>query len=150
VNELYHGATMISQKFSKFIFLCFTCTPFLCFAQEAVTISNSGSTNFSGYQIVIEPTGQADITAYGKQSLNTVYHDGRYQVPVDKVKVLIDDLNSAMPLSQQPPRGDCMKSVSFGTSIALTYKGQRLQDIECLQNQKFYQDTQAILQAIQN
>jgi hypothetical protein len=107
-------------------------------AGDTVIIENSGSTNVSGYQIVIESSGQVTVTPFGRINPlgNRAYANGRYHVPLEMVKNLVDDLNSALPFPGTA--AVCAKSVSFGTQTHVTFKGQASPDIECMGNREKY------------
>lgn len=114
---------------------------------EVVIIDNSGSTNFSGYRMVIDNTGRVEIMRHGKASINLVYSNGFYNVSPELVRNLINDLKAILPFSELTPR-QCAKSVSFGTSTFVTYKGQTSPDIQCRQDEKFVKDVFQITGAI--
>lgn len=114
---------------------------------DDVIVDNSGSTNFSGYRVIIGPSGQVNVTAHGKISINTVYQDGQYKIPAETAGKLIIDLEAVMPLSGLRSMG-CAKSVSFGTSTFVTYKGQTSPDIQCMKSEEFKKDIAVIMETI--
>jgi len=112
-----------------------------------VIVDNSGSTNFSGYRIIIKPSGQINILPHGRMRANLVYSKGDYTVPSQSALKLISDLEAVMPLSGlKSPR--CMKSVSFGTRTFVTYKGQTSSDIQCMKTEEFVKDINTIMTTI--
>jgi hypothetical protein len=91
-------------------------------APTDAVIRNSGSTNTSGYIIVIH----ADYTA-------DVYSNGATQhkpVGAAQAKWLFEKLNAAQPLNVVGA-GRCMKSASFGTYTTIRYGGQMTPDLSC-------------------
>jgi len=109
-----------------------------------VIVEDTGSTNFSGYRIAIEPSGQVNVMGNGKEKRNLVYSYGQYNVSPETVKQLINDLEAVMPLSGVTPVF-CMKSVSFGTITRIIYKGQTSPDIQCMKNAQFVKDVYVIM-----
>lgn len=114
---------------------------------DDVIVDNSGSTNFSGYRMIIKPSGEINVTAHGKISINTVYQDGQYKIPAKTAGKLISDLDAVMPLSGLVRLG-CAKSVSFGTSTYVTYKGQTSPDIQCMISADFKKDIAVIMDMV--
>lgn len=91
-----------------------------------VTIIDSGSTNRPGMNVKLKKSGpQAMIEK----------KDGSQQaINLEKTLCsrLMQDLKAAGPLNQLPA-APCMKSVSFGTSLFIEYKGVRSPDLNCPQ-----------------
>jgi len=114
---------------------------------QGVIVENTGSTNFSGFRMLIAPSGQVKVTPYGKKSLNLVYANGDWGVPPELVKKLVDDLNTVMPLSKLKTNG-CVKSDSFGSKTYVIYKGQTSADIQCMETEDFLNDIDAIMRRI--
>jgi hypothetical protein len=114
---------------------------------DDVVVKDTGSSNFSGYQMVIGPSGEVNVMVYGKDSRHLVYDNGRYNVPPESVKKLINDLDAVMPLSGLGSIG-CAKSASFGTRTYVTYKGQTSPDIQCMKSEDFIKDIYIIKGAI--
>lgn len=112
-------------------------------SDEKVIVKDTGSTNNSGYQMVIEPSGLVKVTLENVRR-NSVYADGQYNVPPNLVKPLIVDLNAVMPLTNLSG-GSCAKSASFGTSTYVTYKGQTSPDIQCMKREEFVDDVYTII-----
>lgn len=90
-------------------------------AGEALIV-NSGSTNTAGYALRVRTDGTAMLlqgeTARGVQLAH------------DLVDRLFADLRAAGPLDALP-RTFCMKSVSFGTTTTVAYRGRRSPDLSC-------------------
>lgn len=84
---------------------------------ETATIDNTGSTNTKGYSFTIESDGTAIGDNLSLQIISKVIADNFFQ-----------DLHNAQPLSALPLRHG-MRSVSFGTSTYVTYKGQKSPDL---------------------
>jgi hypothetical protein len=85
-------------------------------------IRNSGSTNTTGYTIVVHPDFHAQIYSNG------VTQDRTIAAP--QAKWLFEQLNAAMPLDMVGV-GRCMKSASFGTTTTIRYRGQVTPDLSC-------------------
>lgn len=114
---------------------------------DGVIVEDTGSSNFSGYRMVIEPSGEIDVTAHGKDSRNLVYENGKYNASPESVKKLMDDLEAATPLSGLQTMG-CAKSASFGTRTYVTYKGETSPDIQCVKREGFVDDIYTIMGTI--
>ncbi len=83
---------------------------------RTAVITNSGSTNTSGYEIVISSSG-------------AVRYDGHsHHVPVSTATHFFHDLDAARPLSDLKVKHG-VQSVSFGTRTFITYKHQRSPDL---------------------
>ena len=100
---------------------------------DSVVIVNSGSTNFAGYRIVVEKSGNAEYTAtprrYGPQSQGAA-GPVRKKVPRPLLQRLYSDLGAAKPLSALP-EAHCMKSASFGSTLTVEFNGQKTPDLSC-------------------
>lgn len=83
---------------------------------ETAVIENTGSTNTTGYKIIVYPIGGARIGAEVRG------------LPLAMNKRLFADLKAAMPLASLPVRHG-MHSMSFGTQTFITYKGQKSPDL---------------------
>jgi hypothetical protein len=90
-------------------------------AADAV-IRNSGSTNTSGYTIVVHPDDSADVIQQG-----TVRH---VTLAEPQAKWLFAKLKEDGPLPSLGA-GHCMKSASFGTSTSISYEGASTPDLSC-------------------
>jgi hypothetical protein len=85
-------------------------------------IVNSGSTNRAGYRLRVYDTGWTALQQ-GDVPL-------RKRVPLALVKRFFADLRAAGPLDElQTAR--CMKSMSFGSSTQIAYRGKISADISC-------------------
>lgn len=96
-------------------------------------IVDSGSTNTSGFRILVEPSGRTQsivvprvpqgppvelpITTIGK-------------IPSALARRLYSDLDNAWPLSSLPPQ-HCLKSASFGTRLTIEFADQTTPDLSC-------------------
>lgn len=89
---------------------------------DDAVIRNSGSTNTTGYTIVVHPDYSADVYSNGA----TVHK----QVDAPQAKWLFEKLKAAMPLAIVGA-GRCMKSASFGTYTTIRYGGQATPDLSC-------------------
>jgi len=91
-------------------------------ATDTATIANSGSTNFEGYQIAVEPNGAARWIVGG------ALHHG--SVSPATAKELFTQLAAAGKLEALPV-GHCMKSASFGTTIKVNWRRMTSPDLSC-------------------
>lgn len=97
--------------------------PYLPVPRGAAVILNTGSTNASGYRIVVARDGRSEYVAgSGHRSA---------AIPKDVAAKFFDALQSAAPL-QDLPRVPCMKSASFGASLFVWWRGQRSPDLTCV------------------
>ena len=95
-------------------------------AGAQVTVIDSGSTNIPGMRMTIE---QSEHRAIVERKDGTKQHVKLTKEISDRV---VQDLEAAGPLNELPV-GHCMKSVSFGKSIFIEYKGVRTPDLSCQQ-----------------
>jgi hypothetical protein len=96
--------------------------PYLPVPHGAAVIMRTGSTNTTGYRIVLTRDGQATyVSATGQ---------GRGAIPVSLANKFFADLQSAMPLDRLPTLA-CMKSASFGTSLFVYWNHHRSPDVTC-------------------
>jgi hypothetical protein len=96
------------------------------FAGAQVTVIDSGSTNIPGMRMTIEPSSH---------QANVERKDGskqRVKLSKEICDRVVQDLEAAGPLNELPV-AHCMKSVSFGKSIFIEYKGVRTPDLSCQQ-----------------
>lgn len=96
--------------------------PYLPVPRGAAVILNTGSTNTVGYRIVLQKSGAAEYISGEKRALATV--------PAGVTAKFFTDLQAKMPLTDYPMI-HCMKSVSFGTSLFVWWKGSRSNDLTC-------------------
>jgi hypothetical protein len=101
--------------------------PFLPVPKSAAVILNTGSTNTSGYRIVIQRSGAAEFVDAKRRATG--------RVPASLAAKFFGELESAMPLSKIPIY-PCMKSASFGTALFIWWRGQRSPDLTCPANAK--------------
>lgn len=92
-------------------------------AMGQVVITNTGSTNTVGMSVTMPEKGRTAMA----ESRDTKV---KMSVAAELHKQFMKDLEAAMPLDQLPVR-HCAKSVSFGTSTFVTYKGVRSPDLSC-------------------
>jgi len=96
--------------------------PFLPVPAGAAVILDSGSTNTSGYRIVVTRSGHAEYVVGSTRATG--------EIPASAAARFFTDLSHAMPLSALPVER-CMKSASFGTSLYLWWHGSRSPDVSC-------------------
>jgi hypothetical protein len=106
-------------------------------------IKDTGSTNRRPFQITIRKSGEVTFASKGQRPLSERH---RGTVPPDLAKQFFTDLEASMPLSRLPRENNCMKSVSFGSSTYITYRGETSPDIQCLPKKfkKLLNDYEAI------
>ncbi|MDQ6766231.1 MAG: hypothetical protein M3Z41_00230 [Candidatus Eremiobacteraeota bacterium] len=116
--------------------------PYLPVPKGSAVILNTGSTNASGYRIVVTPGGLAEYVTSTARATGSV-------APELATKLLAD-LKAAAPL-QQLPHSACMKSASFGTSLFVWWNHQRSPDLSCpadARGRALQSDAQQIAQAL--
>ena len=96
--------------------------PYLPVPKGAAVILNTGSTNATGYRIVVDATGNAEYVQGAARSTA--------RIPETIAAKFFADLRAAMPLSRVHAL-PCMKSASFGTSTFAWWRGQRSPDLSC-------------------
>ena len=97
--------------------------PYLPIPAGSAVIMNSGSTNASGYRIVVQRQGAVEYVAGNRRSTSTLTSQ-----TADK---FFSDLTAASPLDRLPS-APCMKSVSFGSSLFVWWQGHgRSPDLMC-------------------
>lgn len=121
-------------------------------ANDAVAvITNSGSTNTPSFTLTLYPDGSGTLT-YQKDKDAQRFHrfvDKKFPAGTFDSKQFNAILSQINDVSTIPDHG-CMKSVSFGTTTTITYKGKTSGDLSCLSNQdkKVYLDLKQLVQGI--
>jgi hypothetical protein len=115
--------------------------PYLPVPRGAAVILNTGSTNSTGYRIVVQSDGNAEY----------VMASERARTSVSRALALrfFSDLKAA-PL-QSVAHAQCMKSASFGTSLFVWWNHERSPDLSCAADahgRTLAQDARAIEQAL--
>lgn len=90
--------------------------------KDAIVIENTGSTNTMGYRIAVTVDGDATYESGDRK--------GKEKLPHDLAAKLKYDVMMAEPLSHVRAQ-QCMKPVSFGTSIFISVGAERTQDLSC-------------------
>jgi hypothetical protein len=90
-------------------------------AGEALIV-NSGSTNQLGYRLRVYDTGWTAVQQ-GDAAI-------RKRVPAALVKRFFADLRAAGRVDRLP-RATCMKSMSFGSTTQVAYRGSMSPDLSC-------------------
>jgi hypothetical protein len=112
------AAVQLGQGFSAFPII----PPYLPVLSGSAVIMLTGSTNTTGYRIVVGPDGTAQyVTAAGR---------GRGTVDSSVAQRFFMDLQATAPLAGLP-EGSCMKSASFGTSFFVYWNHSRSPDLTC-------------------
>ncbi len=96
-------------------------------AGAQVTVIDSGSTNIPGMRMTIEQSNRRAIVERKDGSKQQV------KLTKEVCDRILQDVEAAGPLNELPVR-HCMKSVSFGKSIFIEYKGVRTPDLSCRQS----------------
>lgn len=96
---------------------------YLPVAAGSAVILNSGSTNASGYRIVLAPDGSAQYVVATSTPV-------RGRVPSALTHEFFADLHAASSLKTLP-HAPCLKSVSFGTSLFVWWRHERSPDLSC-------------------
>lgn len=96
--------------------------PYLPVSTGAAVIMLTGSTNTSGYRIVVTRGGSAEYIDVAGRS--------RTAISSQLAEKLFADLHAAAPLGELPARA-CMKSASFGTSLFVYWNHERSPDLSC-------------------
>lgn len=94
-----------------------------------VVITNSASTNSLGYTLTVNNDG-GGLLQYQKFGNQTI-QDKNFPANNWSISNLRNDLQAVGDVSKIN-RGECMKSISFGTSTLITYQGKTSQDIQCV------------------
>jgi hypothetical protein len=96
-------------------------------------ITNSGSTNSPGSQLIIHNDGSGSLTSQprlwqlpSKQNVNKTFPPGTFDS-----RQLARILAEIRDLSAVPGHG-CFKSISFGTSTTITHNGKTSGDLSCI------------------
>lgn len=103
---------------------------------DIVQIINSGSTNTAGYVIELQRNGlvQWTVAPRFRPSLSTVPSSTATQnnirLPTVRTNNIFQAIQEAAPFNQYAPVF-CGKSVSFGTTLHVTYNGQQTPDLNC-------------------
>lgn len=116
--------------------------PYLPVPRGAAVILNTGSTNASGYRIVLQRSGSAEYV-WGSQRATA-------SIDPELASSFFEDATRGMPLSQIHVVM-CMKSASFGTMTFVWWRGSRSRDISCpgdANAQHLYDDTLAVAKAL--
>jgi hypothetical protein len=136
--------TIITGAILLFIVSAFTITKM---AQEKAMPSNtpnshdtllvlrdSGSTNFPGYTITVKHDGSGTLTydsGHGDtrpqfNTQNKTFSPQTFQI------ASIRQILSQIGTIKNVPNHSCIKSISFGTVVTITYNGQTSGDISCI------------------
>lgn len=98
--------------------------PMLSFAgKPQATIIDTGSTNRAGLRVTIDSEGHATV----EEPAGEIH---RATLRQDICRQFVQDLETSSPLNALPAR-HCFKSVSFGSSLFIEFKGSRSPDLSC-------------------
>jgi hypothetical protein len=97
-------------------------------ANDSALITNSGSTNTSGYRIEVRSDGSATVAMVHGPSASPSPAKS-FTVPPGIAKQFFTDLAAAH--QAKTVTEPCMKSASFGSSTYVTWQGWRSPDLTC-------------------
>jgi hypothetical protein len=103
---------------------------------DIVRIINSGSTNTAGYVIELQRNGlvQWTVAPRFRPTLSPVSSSttaqNQIRLPTLRANNIFQAVEEASPFDQYEPVF-CGKSVSFGTTLHVTYNGQQTPDLNC-------------------
>jgi len=117
--------------------------PYLPVPRGAAVILNPGSTNGSGYRIVLQRSGSAEYVWGSRRATATI--------DTTLASKFFEDATRGMPLSRLQVIA-CMKSASFGTMTFVWWRGSRSRDLSCPGEpnaQHLYDDALAVAKALE-
>jgi hypothetical protein len=115
--------------------------------RDGAIIQNSGSTNASGYTIMLWSDGSAKAVASDRTGAQFgTPATGR--VPMDVVRRFFADAKAMKAEGKVTERGGCMKSASFGSVTVVKYHGWTSTDLECPQGGALAGDAHAVASAL--
>jgi hypothetical protein len=103
---------------------------------DIIRITNSGSTNTAGYVIELQRNGLVRWTVASRirpvlsTAPSTTTAENHIQLPSLRTNNIFQAVEQAFPFDQYAPVF-CGKSVSFGTTLHVTYNGQQTPDLNC-------------------
>jgi hypothetical protein len=101
-----------------------TIPPYLPVSKGDAVIMLTGSTNTTGYRIVVSPSGSAEYVSAAGQANGTISSELATR--------LFSDLAATAPLNTIA-EGSCAKPASFATSLYMYWNHQRSPDLSCLE-----------------
>ena len=124
-DEYAQDGHLVASRFPGFLAgtRCALCAFFAVAGFGQVLITNTGSTNRPGINITMGSKGHAVVEDRNGDK-------AKMKLPSELHTKLMQDLEAAGPLDQMQAR-HCAKSVSFGSSTFVTYKGVRSPDLSC-------------------
>ncbi|CAF0828913.1 unnamed protein product [Adineta ricciae] len=106
--------------------------------KDSIRIVNSGSTNTAGYTITVERTGSVTwivaprvrpvISSTTPASSTTTRNS--IQLSASRTNAIFEAVQQTLPFTQYKPVF-CVKSVSFGTTLHVQYRGEQTPDLSC-------------------
>jgi hypothetical protein len=101
-------------------------------SDDAATIVDSGSTNRSGFRIVVDQTGAAEMTMIprGFGARQAQPEPVQRKLPQSLVDSFYSSLKAAKPLASLPAE-HCAKSASFGSKMTVSFGGEETPDLNC-------------------
>jgi len=101
-------------------------------SHNIVLIINSGSTNTPGYRLSVYASGRAEWFLFRRRN-GPFCSSSNGKLPPELTQRLFSDLRSLMPLDKLPV-AHCMKSISFGHTLQVTFEGVTSLDLSCAGN----------------
>ena len=101
-----------------------------------VRIVNSGSTNTASYVIELQRNGLVQWTVVPRfrpiasTMPSSTSAQNTLRLPTQRANEIFQSIEQALPFTQYKPVF-CAKSVSFGTSLHVTYNEQQTPDLNC-------------------
>lgn len=124
ITELRHNGIGMGRGAKTTASLFFMATLLMASSSDnQVTIEDTGSTNRLGVRLTLEDTGHATVEPRQGQPQEI-------QLDHDLCRKFLHDVKALGSLAALPAN-HCAKSVSFGSSLYLEYKGVRSPDLSC-------------------
>ena len=117
-----------------------------------LVLRNSGSTNFPGFTITVRHDGSGTLTYESRQGdTRPQFNNPDKTFPPQTFQIAsVRQLLSQIGTIKNVPDHSCMKSISFGSDITITYNGQTSGDISCIDtaDPQTYQDLKKDVEAL--
>jgi hypothetical protein len=115
------------QCYRAFTLGCIAVAMLGAVSPDSAKIVDSGSTNTSGYTIVVQSDGSATVTV--QQSATQSTAPKSFTLPQATATRFFTDLAAAK--TGNAVTVPCMKSASFGTTLRITWQGWTSPDLSC-------------------
>jgi hypothetical protein len=97
--------------------------------ESSITITNSGSTNSQGFELIVYPNGSGTLNAKPSHAVNQLSAQSFPSGTLD-YDSLVKSIES-VPISILESKTSCIKSTSFGFSETVGYNGIISGDVTC-------------------